>query len=41
MSNEKLNKIAEMVYRATVSGSLKWSLANSIFNSDNKATLSI
>lgn len=36
MSNEKLNKIAEMVYRATVSGSLKWSLANSIFNSDTR-----
>ena len=36
MSNEKLSKIVEMVYRATVSGSLKWKLANSIFNSDSR-----
>lgn len=36
MSNEKLSKIVEMVYKATISGSLKWSLANSIFNSDTR-----
>jgi hypothetical protein len=36
MSNEKLNKIVEMVYKATINGSLKWSLANSIFNSDTR-----
>lgn len=36
MSTEKLNKIAEMVYKATISGSLKWRLANSIFNSDTR-----
>jgi hypothetical protein len=34
MSKEKLNKIAEMVYKATIIGNLKWELDDSIFNSD-------
>lgn len=36
MSKEKLSQIVEGVYRATLNGSLKWSLAKSIFNSDTR-----
>lgn len=36
MKKEKLSKIVDGVYHATISGSLKWSLSNSIFNNDTK-----
>jgi hypothetical protein len=36
MRKEKLSQIVDGVYKATVNGSLKWSLANSIFNSDTR-----
>jgi len=36
MNKEKLNKIVESVYKATTSGSMKWSLFNSVFNSDTR-----
>lgn len=36
MSQEKLNKIVDSVYKSTVSGLLKWSIRNSLFNSDTR-----
>lgn len=36
MKKEKLSQIVDGVYKATISGSLKWSLSNSCFNSDTR-----